>query len=216
MLIQFFTVNVELTGTKIDVFLVIDVPLMTKAANTDRERIVNILTDSFEDNKSVNYIINQDDKRKLRIKRLMEYSFEVCKMFGEVFITDDKKGCALLIYPEKKKTTLKSILLDIKFITTCLGLGNIKKAMKREAAIHKAHPDGLLYYLWFIGVAQNEQHRGIGSDLMNNIITEAEKLNRTLCLETSTLKNIPWYEKFGLTIYKQFDFGYTLFCMKKD
>ena len=80
---------------------------MTRASNTDKEKIVNILTDSFDDNKSVNYIIKQDVKRKQRIKRLMEYSYDVCNLFGEVFVTEDKNGCALLIYPEKKRNVFK-------------------------------------------------------------------------------------------------------------
>lgn len=188
---------------------------MIRAEYTDKDLIVSILVSSFDDNKSVNYIIRQDSKRVERIKRLMEYSYDVCNLFGDIFLTEDKKGCALLILPDKKRTTIKSILLDAKFAFTCLGLSNIKKAMKREAKIKQVHPSGLLYYLWFIGVAPNNQHKGIGSQLMNEITSEAKKQNRQICLETSTLKNIPWYEKFGFTIYHQFDFGYELFSMKK-
>ena len=70
---------------------------MIKAKNTDRATVVDILTASFNDNQSVNYIIKQDNKRLERIKGLMEYSFDVCILFGDIFLSDDKKGCALLI-----------------------------------------------------------------------------------------------------------------------
>lgn len=146
----------------------------------------------------------------------MEYSYEVCKMFGDVFVSDDRKGCALIVMPEKKKTTLKSIMLDAKFAISCLGLLNIKKAMTRETKIKQVQPDGLLYYLWFIGVDPSCQNKGTGSSLLAEIITEAEKQQRTVCLETSTVKNIPWYQKFGFTIYNEFDFGYRLYCLKRD
>jgi len=66
-------------------------------------------------------------------------------MFGDVFLSEDKAGCALILLPDKKKTTLKSISLDIKLILTCMGLSNAKKAMDREAKIKKLHPDGLMY-----------------------------------------------------------------------
>lgn len=125
---------------------------MIRAEYSDKNLIVSILVSSFDDNKSVNYIIRQDSKRVERIKRLMEYSYDVCNLFGNIFLTEDKKGCALLILPDKKKTTINSILLDAKFAFTCLGISNIDKAMKREAKIKQAHPNGLLYYLWFIGV----------------------------------------------------------------
>ena len=189
---------------------------MIRAQHKDKSFIVSILVNSFDDNKSVNYIIRQDSKRVERIKGLMEYSYDVCNLFGDIFITEDKKGCALLILPDKKRTTIKSILLDAKFAFTCLGLSNINKAMKREAKINKVHPNGLLYYLWFIGVDAANQNKGTGSQLLQDVISEGQKQNRTICLETSTLKNVPWYEKFGFSIYHEFDFGYKLFCLKRE
>ncbi len=189
---------------------------MNKAELTEKDLVVSILVNSFDDNKSVNYIIRQDSKRNERIRKLMEYSYEVCSLFGDVFLTDDKKGCALLIFPDKKRTTLKSILMDAKFAFSCLGISNVNKAMKREAKIKQVHPNGLLYYLWFIGVDSNNQNIGIGSQLLQDVISEGQKQNRTICLETSTLKNVPWYEKFGFSIYHEFDFGYKLYCLKRE
>lgn len=189
---------------------------MKRAQNTDRKLIVTILMNSFDDNKSVNYIIKQGTDRVQRIRALMEYAYDLCQLFGDIFISEDKTGCVLIMKPDVKKTTLKSVLLDVKFIFQCLGLSNIKKAMSREAKIKQVHPNGLLYYLWFIGVTHKNQNKGVGSQLMNTILSEAKKQNRVICLETSTLKNIPWYEKFGFTIYHEFDFGYKLFCMKRE
>lgn len=189
---------------------------MIRANYKDKERIIDILTSSFKENKSVNYIIKEDGKRVDRIRNLMDYSFEVCFMFGEVFLSDDRKGCALIVLPDKKKTTLKSILLDIKLIFSCMGVSNVKKAMNRESKIKKLHPKELMYYLWFIGVDRNDQNKGIGSSLLMDVIKQGELKNRSIYLETSTLKNIPWYEKFGFKIYNELDFGYTLFFLKRE
>jgi hypothetical protein len=106
---------------------------MIKATSSDKELIVNILTDSFSQNQSVNYIIKQDKKRVERIRALMDYSFEMCFLFGDIYLSDDKKGCALILNPDKKKTTLQSIYLDSKLVIKCLGFKNLFKAMRREA-----------------------------------------------------------------------------------
>ena len=187
---------------------------MIRAEQKDKELIVNILSKSFDDNQSVNYIVKQDSNRAERMKKLMEYSFDVCHLFGDVFLTDDKKGCALIVMPDKKKTTLKSISLDAKLALSCIGLSNLKKAMAREAAINKLHPKSPMYYLWFIGVDPSEQNKGIGTNLLKEVIAEGSSKQRPIYLETSTLKNIPWYEKFGFKVYDKLDFGYELFCMK--
>lgn len=187
---------------------------MIRATLNDKGLVTDILLRSFVDNKSVNYIIKQDIKREQRLKHLMEYSFDICNLFGDVFISDDRTACALIVEPDRKKVTVKSILLDIKMALSVTGLSNIMKAISRESAIKKIHPDTPLYYLWFIGVEPSQQGNGIGSRLLNEIIKKGLSENRTICLETSTLKNIPWYEKHGFITYRELDFGYKLHCMK--
>jgi hypothetical protein len=189
---------------------------MERATHADKEVVVNILCKSFDDNKSVNYIIKQDRKRARRLRRLMEYSFEICYRFGDVILSDNKKGCALLVMPDKRKTTFKSILLDAKLALTCIGLSGIKKAMERESRINKVHPDQPIYYLWFIGVDTKSQSMGIGSGLLKEVINQSIIRNRPIYLETSTIKNLPWYQKFGFTIFEEIDFGYALFCLKRE
>ena len=189
---------------------------MIKATYQDKYKVVDILAASFDDNQSVNYIVKQDKKRTQRIRKLMAYSFDICYLYGEVFLADDKSACALILLPDKKKSNVKSILLDIKLIVSCIGISNIKKAMKRERKIKKSYPKELMYYLWFIGVEPDKQNMGIGSALIKKVIEEAHSKQRPVYLETSTLKNIPWYEKFGFKIYNELNLGYPLFFMKKE
>ena len=189
---------------------------MIRAEHKDKKIVTDILANSFGENKSVNYIIRQDNRKSEHLQKLMEYSFEICYLFGEVFLSDDKKSCALIIFPDKKKTILKSILLDINLIVSCIGIAHIKRAMRREAKIKQLQPKVPMYYLWFIGVDPSEQNKGIGTALMKEIIDESESKKRPIYLETSTLKNIPWYERFGFKIYDELDLGYKLFFMKKE
>lgn len=187
---------------------------MTKASYSDKKAVVSILAESFADNKSVNYIIKQDEKKKHRIRKLMEYSFDQCSWFGEVLLSEDKKACALLIFPDKKKIIFKSIVADIKLIAGCTGLSNAKKAMNREAKIKKVHPSQPFAYLWFIGVSPSEQNRGTGTILLKQILEKFKAEGCPVLLETSTERNLPWYLKHGFTVYKELDFGYRLYCLK--
>ena len=189
---------------------------MRKANYQEKDIIVDILTQSFESNQSVNYIINQDEKRIRRIRALMDYSFEVCNLFGDVFISDDKKACALIMYPDKKKTSLKSILLDIKLIIQCTGIKNVKKTLNREALIKKIQPKELMTYLWFIGVNPEDQNKGFGSNMLQSIIQYSNQNNRPIYLETSTIRNLPWYKKFGFEIYSEQDLSYRLYFLKRN
>lgn len=191
-------------------------PIMRKANYDDKKHIISILTQSFESNQSVNYIVKQDSKRLARISALMDYSFEMCYLFGDVLLSDDNTTCALILYPDRKKTSLKSIWLDIKLLIKCIGIFRIGKAIGREAKIKELQPNEMMTYLWFIGVDPKYQGLGKGSSLMNEIIDESNKLKRPIYLETSTIKNLPWYQKFGFEIYNELELTYKLYFLKRN
>ena len=65
---------------------------MRKASIMDKTHVIQILAKSFSDNKSVNYVVKQDQKKEDRIKALMEYSFDVCYTFGEVWMSNDDQA----------------------------------------------------------------------------------------------------------------------------
>ncbi len=187
---------------------------MIKATLNDKVIIVDILTQSFETNQSVNYIIKQDKLKTTRLKQLINYSFEVCLLNGEVYLSDDKVACALCLFPEKKGNKFKKLLLDLGLVIKVTGLSKLSKAIKRETAIAKAMPHLPLYHIWYIGVKPMSQGKGHGSRLLQDIIDRASELNRTAVLETSTERNIPWYTKFGFKVYNQLEFDYTLYLLQ--
>ena len=189
---------------------------MIHAHHTDKNTIVNILAEAFDDNLSINYVIAQDRKRKVRIKKLMEFSFDTCLRFGKALLSDDKKGCALIVYPEKRKLTLHYISSTLTLIFHCIGIFNIKKVMSREAAVKALHPAGPMNYLWFIAVHPASQNAGIGTGLLREIIELSETGNKIICLETSNPRNLSWYKKFDFTVYGTLNFGYNLYFLKRD
>ncbi|MDB5012809.1 MAG: hypothetical protein JWQ25_1011 [Daejeonella sp.] len=189
---------------------------MVKAEYRDKPIVVDILSKAFDKNLSVNYIVKQDEQRLKRIEALMGYSFEVCRLFGDVFISEDRNACALVLFPEKKKTTFKSIILDFKLIRECIGLSNLMKAFKREAKVKDIQPKQLMYYLWFLGVNPSSQNTGIGATLLKQIIQDSIQKQRSIFLETSTISNLPWYEKFGFKIYHELNLNYKLFFLKRE
>lgn len=98
---------------------------MRKAGISDKSIILDILTRSFDDNKSVNYVIKQDQNRVDRITKLMDYSFNVCNEFGEVWISDDQQACALILFPDKKRSSFRTLLWDFKLALSVIGIDRV-------------------------------------------------------------------------------------------
>lgn len=185
--------------------------------NNERQIVVDILSKSFMENKSVNFVVKQDRKRESRIRTLMEYSYYQGKSFGQIYLSKDQKTCAIVLIPSKKKTTLKGILWDLKLVFGCMGISQVKKVLKRETEIKKHHPNFPFLHLWYIGVDPAEQGKAKGTEMMGRIIHDAREKGLPIYLETSTERNFPFYEKLGFKMISKIDnLGYPLKMYLKE
>jgi ribosomal protein S18 acetylase RimI-like enzyme len=189
--------------------------VMRRANSSDKSVILDILTRSFDDNKSVNYVVKQDQNRVDWISRLMDYSFNVCNEFGEVWISDDQQACALILFPDKKRSSFRTLLWDLKLALSVIGLDRVSTVLKREALIKSNHPKEPIAYLWFIGVNPQLQGKGVGSAFIQEVIKECERKKRPIYLETSMEKNLPFYKKFGFEIFQSLQLSYTLYQLRR-
>lgn len=188
---------------------------MKRVDSTQKSLVVDILAKSFDDNKSVNYVVKQDANRQARVRGLMDYSFNVCHAFGDVWMSDDDQACALVLYPDRKRTTLSAISWDATLALSVISLGRIGQVLGRESKIKAYHPKGPFSYLWFIGVQPNEQNKGKGSRLLDEIIHESEEHSRPIYLETSVDRNLSWYKEHGFEIFQTLDLTYRLYMLRR-
>lgn len=184
---------------------------MKNATKNHKDLVIDILTESFCSNKSVQYILKDTSSKRLRA--LMEYSFDTCMSTGKILLSDDLKGCALISFPDKKRTTIGSLLSELKLIFNGVGVANIPKVLQREKKISSHYPKTDIYYLWFIGVDPDHQGKGVGGKLLAEIIEDSKKMDRPIYLETSTIENLPFYKKYGLSVYGEIDLNYTLYLI---
>jgi hypothetical protein len=164
-----------------------------------KNKIIEILCESFDENQSVNFVVKQDTKRVKRIKTLMEYSFFKGIISGEIYYDEKNQACAIILDKHKSKTTIKSIIWDIRLLFQRIGVNNIIKVLKREKELKKLQPKNPFLHLWYLGVSVKNQGLGIGSNLIQEIIKDTEVKKLPIFLETSTKRNFPFYEKNGFT-----------------
>lgn len=179
----------------------------------DKPLILDLLCEAFDTNPSVNEVVKQDSRRKIRILLLMNYAFDLCASFGRIWISEDGKACALGICTEKPKTTLWTITLGIRLAFSCIGISRVFKIMRREARIKRWYPAQPIFHLWFLGVKPQDQHQGKGSSLLKQIVLECGEAGRPIYLETSLEKHLGFYRKFGFTQFHYLDFEHRLYLM---
>lgn len=175
----------------------------------------SILTNAFVENKSVNYVLKYKHNRRL-ISKLMDYSINKAKLYGNIWMNDKGNSCCILLDPLKKKTNLYSLWLDVKLLFSVVGIKNIKKVMHKESITNKYLPQNVDFmHLWFIGVDTAAQGVGIGSEFLEQIIDYYSDKKDAICLETSTLINLPFYQKLGFEVYHVENFGFDFYFLIK-
>ncbi|WP_158250531.1 GNAT family N-acetyltransferase [Aquimarina sp. I32.4] len=145
----------------------------------------------------------------------MEYQFDVALRFGEIWLSDDKRGCILLLFPEKRKQSLSLFLWEIKLAFYCIGLRNVPKVLKRESQLKKKHPKVPFIHFWLMAVTPESQSKGIGQKLLLEVLEKYKNSAKPFYLETTTINNLQFYTKNG---FKLFDhtrsLNYPLYFLK--
>ncbi|OYX13112.1 MAG: hypothetical protein B7Z16_16025 [Algoriphagus sp. 32-45-6] len=187
---------------------------MRKFIEQDREKVITILVNSFEGNKSVDFVVgNSATSRRI----LMEYSLANCLENGEVYLSDSGKSCVLIKYSDRKRKPFNLWIWDLKLALQGIGISRISKVLKRESSIEAVQPKEPFLYVWFIGVEPENQGKGEGSKLLKSVLDMAEEKKLPVCLETSTERNFKWYENFGFSVYAySAQFGFPFYFYRKD
>lgn len=193
---------------------------MRIATKEDRLRVIDILSPAFQDNLSVGHLVGQRPGREGRIGKLMAYAFSECMDFGKVWLNEDRSACAMVSFKDRKRFTLASLWRDAGLVLRVIGLRHLASVLKKEAKVERAQRDLLggrpAYYIWFIGVAPGLQGRGLGGDLLEELLADAAAMGRVPVLETSNLRNLAFYEKAGLVQYEKLDVGYPLYFFRRE
>jgi ribosomal protein S18 acetylase RimI-like enzyme len=193
--------------------------VMIKASKIHKERIIELLAECLDTNKSINWIVKQDSQRKERIRHLIDYSFDACIDSDQICLTDDQNGVIISSLSDDKLPFLEEAYLTARFIFKVTGLDGIGKAWRREEYVKSYHPQDHEYiYLWFIAVDKTEQGKGIGSKMIKGIIDKSNIESLPIYVETSDERNLKFYQKHGFEIYHTSEvelFGFELYFLRR-
>lgn len=192
---------------------------MIKAGKAHKERVIELLAECVKTNKSVNWIVKQDAKKKERIRHLMDYSFDACIDLEEIYLTDDQNGVIICTMSDDKLPFLEEAYLTARFVLQVTGIDGVGKALRREEYVNSFHPvDQEYIYIWFIAVEQSLQGKGIGAAMLQEIIDKSEREKVPIYVETSEERNLQFYQKHEFEIYHVSEeemFGFKLYFLRR-
>jgi len=173
---------------------------MRKATKEDISLVIDIISESFNNNPGVNWILKKDINKKFALKRLATYAFIKAYRRKGIYISSNGKGVAVCYNTEYKYPSLKEFWHQLYFAFTSIRITHIPAVIKRESFKKSKRPEsGDYLYFWFFGVKKGGGNAGF--ELKDGILKEARRLNLPLYLETAIERNKRIYERYGFTTY---------------
>lgn len=183
--------------------------------------LANVLAHAFYDDAYYCFIMPNREKRLHQIHWWMKILLRYSLKFGYIQCTDDKKGVALWVGPDRPMVDdLQILLMGMISYPFKVGALNFLRLARISDRWNKEHKkmNKEHYYLMVLGVDPSSQKKGFGSQLMLDGIRKADERSLTCFLETVSESNVKFYQRygFGTTDYGCFSKSSEYWLMKRE
>lgn len=171
---------------------------MFRANTSHKKEAVRIITNTFDQNPSVNIVIGEGGDRRKKIGRLAEYAFVKALNRDGAFLSENGKGAALCFLSDSGHFSLKEIYFEARFALS-IPIKKVIQTLKRESYIKKYRYKGKHLYFWFLGVEKDGGSAVF--ELRDYLFKQSAKEQLPILLETSVRRNMEVYERYGFKVY---------------
>jgi len=154
------------------------------------------------------HVTPDEVKRHLTMECVFRMTCYLGVKYGEVYATSaDLEGVAVWIpYEYYKDKFWRNLKAAFKGRMWKMGLDasrNIKPIREYSTAAHRKYAPTNHWYLQSLGVEPIHQGKGYGSLLLEHFIEKIATDSLPIFLETSTQRNVNFYERFGFQVMEE-------------
>ncbi|MEU6417536.1 GNAT family N-acetyltransferase [Streptomyces spiralis] len=171
------------------------------AGEDDRELVVRLLDEAFQDDPVSGWVFPGEEYRRATHHRLMAAFTDVVLAEGWIDVTEDGSACALWLSVPAGDAS-----------EDAAGSDEADEAVRMREAVDPAnrrveeitrlmtesHPaDRAHAYLWMIGVVPGRQGEGLGGALIQHVLDRCDREGLSAYLEASSERSTRLYERLG-------------------
>jgi GNAT superfamily N-acetyltransferase len=175
------------------------------AGDEDRELIVRLLDEAFQDDPVSGWVFPGTEYRRTTHHRIMAAFTDIVLAEGRIDVTEDGSACALWLSMPADDGGHGAGRTDGE-ATEDDGPVQVRQAVdpdnERVELIGRLtaamHPSGRAHeYLWMIGVVPGRQGEGLGTALIGSVLDRCDREGRAAYLEASSERSRLLYERLG-------------------
>ncbi|MBT3157857.1 GNAT family N-acetyltransferase [Streptomyces sp. CHA1] len=193
-----------------------DVPVARPLTDADIPASVDALARAFADYPFTRHVIAAEGHAE-RVRRFQEICLtRIGMVYGRVWVADEGRAVAVWATPDEDPSPAFAEVGPV------LGelIGDRQAAYESaEQAVAPYRPQEPAWFLNTVAVAPEAQGKGLGGAVLVPGIEEAERAGYPAFLETSSERNVRFYERLGFRVTAAVtlpDGGPRTWCMRKD
>ncbi|MEU7352364.1 GNAT family N-acetyltransferase [Streptomyces albidoflavus] len=193
-----------------------DVPVVRPLTDADIPASVDALARAFADYPFTRHVIAAEGHVE-RVRRSQEICLtRIGMVYGRVWVADEGRAVAVWATPDEDPSPAFAEVGPV------LGelIGDRQAAYESaEQAVAPYRPQEPAWFLNTVAVAPEAQGKGLGGAVLVPGIEEAERAGYPAFLETSSERNVRFYERLGFRVTAAVtlpDGGPRTWCMRKD
>jgi GNAT superfamily N-acetyltransferase len=170
------------------------------AVRADLDALEATLADAFRDDPMMAWIYPDADSRSANSQAFMRAGLEIGFPHGHVYSIAPNAGAAVWAPPDVD-------MFDDAAITDMFTLLGEQIGERSEEVgngllqINEHHPhDEPHFYLFILGTERAHQGKGLGSQMMTEILDRCDRQGLGAYLESSNIRNVPFYERHGFRV----------------
>lgn len=169
------------------------------AVATDVPALVETLARAFDDDPVSCYIFPDPERRPRGLRRFFRLQLRHAYLpRGEVYTTEERRGAALWLTPDSPRPGLRDLVNQLPMVPL---LGRrLVPTLELIGILERRHPRGRHYYLATLGTDPDWQGRGIGSALLQPVLSRCDEEGIPAYLESSKERNVPFYRRHGFEV----------------
>ncbi|RLD59241.1 MAG: hypothetical protein DRI97_01445 [Bacteroidetes bacterium] len=172
---------------------------------SDREIIISIVTNAFEQNPRVMSMVKKKDPSR-NVRLMTEYAYQLVEKFNGVYLSADKTTVLFYYLESQYKRTFIDYLKYGKMFMKAIRPSQLMPTLKREKHIKSLRYDYEDFiYVWILGSDPNKTSiRGL-ADIRNHLFGLSEKLQLPILIETTVEKVRKLYHYVGFEEYHKWE-----------
>ena len=174
------------------------------ANSDDRSAIVDTLSQAFQTDPALSWILPDPDHRVTALRGLFRALVPADMRAGVALRSARDVAASLWRAPGRAHSGLPEFLRTVIPLVATFGTA-LPRGLKVQDSIDAHRPKGRFWYLHYVGVRPEHQGKGHGGRIIRAQTAVADAEAMPCWLETATTENVPLYERLGFAVRVEWD-----------